>query len=420
MRTNDLLCAGCALVLIGLLGVLPVTAVETGGQTATSDPALETMIGRISESGIGQTVIDLQNIPTRAYPSEGNREAAEYLYDRLSSIPGLATSYQGGDLRNVVATLPGTGAASGEVIVVGAHYDTSTSDPGDAPGATDNGAGVAIVLELARVMSEHRFDRTVTFAFWNGEEEGMLGSAAFVADAAADGTTIPLYFNYDSAAYDPDGSNVLDIMVTAKSAEFADRMAELNRQYGIGLELTLNEFACASDHRSFQAGGYPAIMTHSPEHADEAHSGDDTVDLVSTEFAKRNAQLGMLLIASVAIGAGEPAGQPSDQPDATPSPEGGVTTPGPGTAGGASLTASPVTAPVGSAVKFTVTPASGETIASGWWSFDATAHLSTWNSRSINPTFFYPRTGTFAPLVVLTYADGSIETVRLVGGVTAT
>ncbi len=89
----------------------------------------------------------------------------------------------------------------------------------------------------------------------------------------------------------------------------------------------------------------------------------------------------------------------------TPTP-----TPTPG-AGGASFIAVPVTAPHGSAVKFTVTPAAGRTVRAAWWTFDSVAHYATWNSRAINPTFFYPSAGTFSPLVKLTYSDGSTETV---------
>jgi hypothetical protein len=100
----------------------------------------------------------------------------------------------------------------------------------------------------------------------------------------------------------------------------------------------------------------------------------------------------------------------------------GSVTPPPTTpaAGGASFTAAPLTAPHGTAVKFTVTPASGKSISAAWWSFDAPAHLNTWNSRATNPTFFYPSAGTFSPLVKLTYTDGSTETVQRTNYVRAT
>jgi len=67
-------------------------------------------------------------------------------------------------LTNVLATLQGTDPASADrIYVVGAHYDSRVSDvldfTGDAPGADDNGSGVASVLELARVMAPHPSDR---------------------------------------------------------------------------------------------------------------------------------------------------------------------------------------------------------------------------------------------------------------------
>ena len=106
----------------------------------------------------------------------------------------------------------------------------------------------------------------------------------------------------------------------------------------------------------------------------------------------------------------------------TPPPTTVITTPTPTTppSGGASFVAAPTTAPKGAAVKFTVTPAAGKSIKAAWWSFDATGHLATWNSRNVNPTFFYPAKGTFSPLVKLTYTDGSTETVQRANYIRAT
>jgi hypothetical protein len=101
----------------------------------------------------------------------------------------------------------------------------------------------------------------------------------------------------------------------------------------------------------------------------------------------------------------------------TPTP---TPTPTPLPSGGSSFTAVPTTAPHGSAVKFTVTPASGKSISAAWWSFDAPAHLDSWNSRATSPTFYYPSAGTFSPLVKLTYTDGSTETVQRANYVRAT
>lgn len=81
---------------------------------------------------------------------------------------------------------------------------------------------------------------------------------------------------------------------------------------------------------------------------------------------------------------------------------------------GAYFIAVPDTLKTGNKIKFTLIPASGKTVKSTWWSFDAEKHLKTWNSRARNPNFFYPRwaSGFQSPLVKITYKDGSTETVE--------
>lgn len=315
----------CLLILLGMLGPLPVAAAVMSTPHETDfnvlqgpyyspgaaievispnrlehDPVLEEMIAQISVENIDRTALDLQNFRTRVYPSSGNRQAAAYLHDRLASIPGLEVGYQSDRYRNVIATLPGKESASGEVIVVGAHYDSSSSDPEDAPGATDNAGGVAIVLELARVMGGYQFDRTIQFAFWNAEETDREGSAEYVSHASETSQGIPIYVNYDSSSYDPDDRYILDVMFNEASKPFAELLSQYNTEYAINLDLTFNEHDCGSDHESFWEGGYPAITTHSRSHAPETHSPDDTVDLISSRYAKKNAQLGMLVLATTA------------------------------------------------------------------------------------------------------------------------
>ncbi len=82
---------------------------------------------------------------------------------------------------NVVATLPGEQAESRDrIYVVSGHYDSRVSDPlnaeADAPGANDDASGVAAVLEMARVMSQKKWDATIVFMAVAGEEQGLYGS----------------------------------------------------------------------------------------------------------------------------------------------------------------------------------------------------------------------------------------------------
>lgn len=292
----------CIVLLAGmavLLTAAPAAATGTPEGGRAYDPAVAAMLAEINETELRITTSDLQGFETRAFGTDGNREAGDYLYRRFAGIPELSVRFQGGDLRNVVATLPGSGSASGEVVIVGAHYDSTSSDLTRAPGATDNGCGVAIVLELARVMSRHSFDRTVVFGFWNAEEIGRYGSIAYAENAVSTSVPIVLYLNYDSTCYDPESRFILDIMYDERSKDVAALMADYNALYGTDFALTRNRHTCTSDHVSFRERGYPAVTTHCEEHG-PAHTPDDTVGQVSFPYAARNARLGLPVLAEKA------------------------------------------------------------------------------------------------------------------------
>lgn len=78
---------------------------------------------------------------------------------------------------NVIADIPGSGR-SGEYVMAGAHLDSWVA----SDGAQDNAAGVAVVMEAARILRAMnvRPKRTIRFALWNAEEQGLLGSLAYV------------------------------------------------------------------------------------------------------------------------------------------------------------------------------------------------------------------------------------------------
>lgn len=78
---------------------------------------------------------------------------------------------------NVIAAKPGTDPTAGEILL-GAHYDTVEG----TPGADDNGSGVAVLLEAARLFGDRSFPRSLKLVFFDLEEEGLLGSQAFVED----------------------------------------------------------------------------------------------------------------------------------------------------------------------------------------------------------------------------------------------
>ena len=107
---------------------------------------------------------------------------------------------------NIVAEIPG-GTKRDEIVMVGAHFDSWHS----GTGATDNGAGSAVMIEVMRILKalNLRLDRTVRLALWGGEEQGLLGSRAYVKAHFADPDTMELkpehaklsaYFNLDNGS----------------------------------------------------------------------------------------------------------------------------------------------------------------------------------------------------------------------------
>nr|WP_299594347.1 M28 family metallopeptidase [Sphingomonas bacterium] len=101
----------------------------------------------------------------------------------------LPVRHDRSESRNVLARLPGRGAAANETVMFGAHWDAYGIGAPDAqgrtirPGANDDGLGVAGVLELARLFAAGaRPQRSLVFALWSGEERGLLGSEAYAAD----------------------------------------------------------------------------------------------------------------------------------------------------------------------------------------------------------------------------------------------
>jgi len=101
------------------------------------------------------------------------------------------------DSFNVIAEIPGTTKAD-EVVMVGGHFDSWHY----GTGATDNAAGSAVAMEVMRILKTQnlKMNRTVRMALWGGEEEGLLGSAAYVKEHFADPATMKTTTQHDKFA----------------------------------------------------------------------------------------------------------------------------------------------------------------------------------------------------------------------------
>src|ERR1700682_3409760 len=118
----------------------------------------------------------------------------------------METSNSNVDSYNVTGEIPG-GAKKDELIMIGAHLDSWHG----GTGATDNAAGSAVMIEVMRILKalNLKLDRTVRIALWSGEEQGLLGSKAYVKEHFGDPATMKLseahakfsgYFNLDNGS----------------------------------------------------------------------------------------------------------------------------------------------------------------------------------------------------------------------------
>jgi carboxypeptidase Q len=176
--------------------------------------------------------------------------------------------------RNVVADLPG-GDLSDEIVLVGAHYDSW--DP--AQGANDDGSGVAAILESARILKAvgARPRRTIRFVFFSGEEEGTLGSRAYVTAHEKELDALRAVLIMDSGAQAPRGFQLEGRKdLEAPMRKLLAPLAALGAA-GVSTEATFDQ-----DHAPFLAAGVPAftLWVDEGEYDVHHHAITDTLDKI--------------------------------------------------------------------------------------------------------------------------------------------
>jgi len=199
--------------------------------------------------------------------------------------------------QNIIATKIGGVSPNRQVIICGHYDDTSQQPLYDAPGADDNGSGAGGVIEAARIFADVPFERTIKFCLWTGEEQGLLGSAAYAADAQSAGDTILGVFNYDMIAWDGDGDGSIELHCgnMAASQNLGRLFEDVVSDYNIDLQPEFLTWSSTdrSDHASFWDHGYPAILgieDYSDDFNPYYHTNNDDMDIIDTtmffEFVK--------------------------------------------------------------------------------------------------------------------------------------
>ena len=128
------------------------------------------------------------------------------------------------NLGNAMAILKGTDPDDKRIYIISGHLDSRVSDvmnkTADAPGANDDGSGVAAVMECARIMSKHSFPATIIFVAVSGEEQGLLGANYLAEKAKRENWNIDAVLNNDIMG--SNNSNETDIIDNTRLRVFSE------------------------------------------------------------------------------------------------------------------------------------------------------------------------------------------------------
>ncbi len=378
-RSNSFLLGACLIVASTasaqtLAGSLNPTVEKIVGEI--SEPRIAATLQKLETFGT-RYVLSAQDDPVH-----GIGAAKQWIHDQFQSYsPRLEVSYQNFsvrkgarqgqiirdvDLSNVVAVLPGT-IQKDRYVLVTAHYDSvnlirkpytgeeqaiaeqvrrgmsesearalrkvlppanqegpldfeATAAATIAPGVTDDGSGTAAVLELARVMSQYQFDKSIVFIAFAAEEIGLSGSQAYSAMAKETGMQIEAVLNNDIIGSEVSGNgrsagSILRVFAAgpedSPARELGRYMKQVAERFVPSMQVQMvfrqDRFLRGGDHTPFLNQGFAAVrLTTASENYRNQHSASDTFGDTSVPYTTRVVRMNAAVLASLALAPAPP------------------------------------------------------------------------------------------------------------------
>jgi hypothetical protein len=253
---------------------------------------------------------------------------------------------------NVIARLAGTNPNDPRIIVVSGHLDSRNKDvmdaAGAAPGANDDGSGVALVLELARILASTEFPATLLFVAFTGEEQGLKGATYLADKAKAESWKIEAVLNNDivgnSNSSETNISNNTVMRVFSEtiplaedergaalrrsinsdndspSRQLARYIKELGERYVDQMEVKLiyrnDRFLRGGDQTPFMKNGFTAVRMsemnenflyqHENVRVENGIQYGDLPEFMDFEYLRKVAAVNLAAAASLGLSAGMP------------------------------------------------------------------------------------------------------------------
>ena len=250
-------------------------------------------------------------------------------------------------LGNAVAVLQGTDKNDKRVFIISGHLDSRVSDvmnyKSNAPGANDDGSGVAALIESARIMSKHSFPATIIFVALSGEEQGLLGATFMAEKAKRENWEIEAVLNNDMiGSNNSSGTNIIDntklrvfseglpnyeldkevknirsqgLENDSKSRQLARYIKEVGERYVDHLEIKLmyrsDRFLRGGDHLPFMANGFTAVrLTEMNENYNHQHQDlriengveyGDLMKFMDFEYLRKNTAVNLSVLSNLAM-----------------------------------------------------------------------------------------------------------------------
>ncbi len=302
---------------------------------ALDQPDLPSLLKQVDEQRLKATVQKLSSFTTRNTLSTGLVDACEWLAEEYRKIPGMKVEIMNYPIAKgrripedmeavqVVATLPGK---TDRTVLLGGHIDSLNLEvdakTGRAPGANDDASGVALCLEAARVAAQSKWNQTIQFVAFSGEEQGLYGSKAMAARAKAETMKLEAVLSSDTVGSSSNRSGQKDtkhVRVFSEEGE-GHHSRELARiiewsvrhsmkDFGVKLVLRRDRFGRGGDHTPFVAEGFNAVrFIEVHEEFTRQHTPDDIVEHMDFKYLAQVTRANLAALSGLANAAPAPTG----------------------------------------------------------------------------------------------------------------
>jgi len=286
-----------------------LVAASFDANMANSGIVAASITGKVADALFQGSGKDLKSLQT-ALDKENPHAESSFKFPNVTARLTAAVERIRKDDRNVLALIPPSGPPErAEYVVIGAHYDHlgfgetgAMQRPGEErkihPGADDNASGSAAVLELAAALAEERkanpnqFHRGIVFAFWSGEEIGMIGSSYFVEHPPFVLSNVAAYVNFDMAGRLRE--NKLSLQGVGSSKAWRRLVEKRNVAAGFNLSLQDDPYL-PTDVTAFYPKGVPVLNFFTGGH-DDYHRPTDTADKLDYDGLERITKFARALV----------------------------------------------------------------------------------------------------------------------------